>query len=139
MDTDPISIGQFSLGDAISCGAQIRFLGKEAADEPGFCQALLNCLQQRFVDDNGYVANVEERINLIEFEMMGVRQIFQLAGFVDVGRVFGEGEGLKFDDLKIAAGGAVRLIVPASNLVTSIDLGVSDEGPAVFVSLDYPW
>ncbi len=41
--------------------------------------------------------------------------------------------------LLFAPGGAVRLVVPDSDLVTSIDLGVSDEGPAVFVGLDYPF
>ncbi len=53
MHTDPISIGQFSLNDAISCGAEIRHLGKQAADEASFGKALLNCLRQHFVDDDG--------------------------------------------------------------------------------------
>jgi len=93
----------------------------------------------RFVDQNGFVANVEERWNLVALELMDVELVLQVAGFVDVGRVYADGEDFSLDDLKVAAGGAIRLIVPDSDLVTSIDLGLSDEGTAVFVGLDYPW
>ena len=93
----------------------------------------------RFVDDNGYVLNVEERVNVFEFEIMGSRQILQLAAFLDVGRVSSEGDGIELNDVKVAAGGAVRLVLPDSELVVSIDLGFSDEGSATFVGLDYPW
>lgn len=93
----------------------------------------------RFVDQNGWVLNLEERINLFEYEMMGVRQILQLAGFIDVGRVLEEGEGLEIRQSKVSGGAAVRLIVPDSELIVSIDVGMSSEGSAVFVGLDYPW
>ena len=53
MHTDPISIGQFSMSDAISCGAEIRYLGKQAAEEASFGNALLKCLRQHFEDDAG--------------------------------------------------------------------------------------
>lgn len=53
MHTDTISIGQFSLNDALSYGAEIRYLGKQAADEASFGKALLNSLRQHFVDDDG--------------------------------------------------------------------------------------
>ena len=93
----------------------------------------------RFADQNGYVFNVEERVNVLEYRLAGVRQILQVAGFFDLGRVFAEGRGFTLKDSKYAVGGAVRLVVPDSELVTSIDVGVSDEGPAVFVGLDYPY
>lgn len=93
----------------------------------------------RFVDQNGFVASVEERWNLFEYELMDVRQILQLAGFVDIGRVYGREEAITLEDLKVAGGAAIRLIVPDSELVASIDLGISDEGPAVFVGLNYPY
>lgn len=95
--------------------------------------------QGRFVDQNGYVVNFEERWNVIRYNVAGVDQVIQLAGFIDVGRVFAEGERFKFKDTKIAAGAAVRLVVPDSELVASIDMGFSDEGSAVFVGLDYPF
>jgi len=93
----------------------------------------------RFVDTNGFVASFEERWNAITYELMDVKQIIQFAGFVDLGRVYGEDESFTLKDLHVAVGGAVRLVVPESELVTSIDMGISDEGMAVFVGLDYPF
>ena len=95
--------------------------------------------QGRFVGQNGFVASVEERWNVFEYELMDVRQILQLAGFVDIGRVYQRDESITLDDLKVAAGAAIRLIVPDSELVAGIDLGISDEGAAVFVGLNYPY
>jgi hypothetical protein len=95
--------------------------------------------QGRFVDRNGYVVNVEERILLGEMVIAGNRIQIQVAAFVDVGRVFDEDDSFSVDDTKVAAGGALRIIVPDSDLVTSIDMGFSDEGSAVFVALDYPF
>jgi hypothetical protein len=95
--------------------------------------------QGRFVERNAFVANFEERVRITEMVIAGNRIEIQLAGFVDVGRVFDEDESFTLDDTKIAAGGALRIIIPDSDLVTSIDMGFSDEGSAVFVALDYPF
>ena len=95
--------------------------------------------EARFVDRNGFVVNIEERVKITEIEIMGNRLWIQLAGFVDFGRVYAEADARTFKDTKIAAGAAVRLIVTDSDLVTSIDMGFSDEGTAVFVNLDYPF
>lgn len=93
----------------------------------------------RFVDKNGFVANVEERIRLYELVLAGNRIQVQVAAFLDVGRVYAGGEGFTLRDSKFAVGGALRILVPDSNLVTSIDMGFSDEGSAVFVDLGYPF
>jgi outer membrane protein assembly factor BamA len=93
----------------------------------------------RFVDQNMWVLNVEERWNVAAFDLMDVTNILQLAAFVDIGRVLAEDEGFEVSGAKFSIGGAIRLIVPDSELVTSIDVGVSDEGPAAFVGLDYPF
>lgn len=93
----------------------------------------------RWVGQNGFVAGLEERWNLWRFEVMDVRLILQVAGFVDIGRVYADEESITLHDLKVAGGGAVRLIVPDSELVASIDVGISDEGPAAFVGLNYPY
>lgn len=93
----------------------------------------------RFVDQNMWVLNVEERWNVTSFDMMDVRNILQLAAFVDIGRVLSDDDGFEVAGAKISVGGAIRLIVPDSELVTSIDVGISDEGPAAFVGLDYPF
>ena len=93
----------------------------------------------RFVDANGFAASFEERWNAIELNLADVQEVVQFAGFVDLGRVYDDDESFSLNDLKVAVGGSVRLIVPDSELVTSIDMGFSDEGLAVFVGLDYPF
>ncbi len=93
----------------------------------------------RFVDQNGFVLNIEERINVMYFNAADTNLILQLAPFVDIGRVFKKGRSFTFKDAHVSAGGAVRLVIPDSELVVSIDLGFSDEGSATFVSLNYPW
>lgn len=95
--------------------------------------------QGRFVERDGYVANIEQRARLFEIELLGNRIALHVAAFADVGRVFAPGDPFTLRQSKVAFGGAVRLIVPDSNLVTSIDMGFSREGSAVFVSLDYPF
>ena len=122
--------GWYVIGDNLPFYEQTRIGGKNTLRGYG---------EGRFVDQHGFSAGVEERWNLLDFEIMEVRQILQLAGFVEVGRVYGEDESITLQDLKVAAGGAIRLVVPDSELVAGIDLGISDEGPAVFVGLNYPW
>jgi len=93
----------------------------------------------RFIGKNGLVAGIEERWNFLDFKVMGYELVVQVAGFGEFGRVFGGGDEISFPTLKFAAGGAVRLIIPASDIVTSLDVGVSKEGVQTFVDLGYPF
>lgn len=93
----------------------------------------------RFIGKNGLVAGIEERWNFLDFKVMGYELVVQVAGFGEMGRVFGGGDEITFATLKFAAGGAVRLIVPGSDIVASVDCGVSKEGVQTFVDLGYPF
>ncbi len=93
----------------------------------------------RFVGKNGFVAGIEERWNIWDINVMGYSLVIQIAGFGEMGRVFGGADEPTFQTIKFAAGGAVRLIIPASDIVTSIDMGVSKEGFQTFVDLGYPF
>lgn len=95
--------------------------------------------QGRFVGDGAYVANIEQRFNVVELDILETITVLQLAAFLDAGRVWDRDEGPKLNKTKTAVGVAVRMIVPGSSLVTSIDLGFADEGAATFVGLDYPF
>lgn len=53
MGSGRINIGNFSPGDIVSCGSEIRRIAKRAADEASLGQELLSYLRQRFVDDDG--------------------------------------------------------------------------------------
>lgn len=93
----------------------------------------------RFVDSNMVVGSAEIRWTPFGFHLMEVYTQFQVAAFVDAGRVFAPGEEIDLVSLHAVAGGSIRLVVPNSSLVASLDLGVGNEGPAVFVHLGYPY
>ena len=93
----------------------------------------------RFVGKNGLYAGIEERWNFWDVKVMGYELVLQVAGFGEMGRVFGGGDQITFETLNFAAGGAVRVILPASDIVTSVDVGVSREGVQTFVDLGYPF
>jgi len=93
----------------------------------------------RFNENHFLVANAELRWTFLDYHMADIRQQLQLAAFIDTGRVFAEEEEFTPEDLHIAAGGALRLIVPNSDIVISIDVGGSKEGAAGFLGLGYPF
>lgn len=103
----------------------------------------------RFIDDIGYVVSLEERLNLpgalndfihwaTGFDAPTLT-VLQFAAFVDAGRVFDENEVFKLRDTHVDVGGAARIVVPESEIVASLDVGIGAEGPAVFIGLDYPF
>ncbi len=120
----------FMIGDKIPFYELAVIGGKESVRGYGF---------GRFRGKNAYIANLEERWNLPPITIAGNVLVLQLAAFIDAGRVYDEDERFTLADTHLAAGGAVRMIVPNSELVASIDVGFSDEGSAVFVGLDYPF
>lgn len=122
--------GMFLIGDKVPFYELTVVGGKQTVRGYGY---------GRFRGRNAYVANIEERFNFPEFTVAGYGLVVQLAAFLDAGRVFDEGERFTLADSHLAAGGAVRMIVPNSEIVASIDMGFSDEGSAVFVGLDYPF
>jgi outer membrane protein assembly factor BamA len=93
----------------------------------------------RFYDENAVVGNIEESINFRDMNLYQVKCRLQLVGFIDSGAVFGDVESLDEALLQTVAGGGVRFIVPESDLVASIDIGIGREGPAAFILLGYPF
>lgn len=95
--------------------------------------------QWRFRGERMAVVNVEQRVNILPMRLYNVNTVLQVAGFIDAGKVWQRGQAVSSSDAKIGAGAAVRLVVPDSEIVGSIDVGFGDEGSAVFVGLDYPF
>jgi hypothetical protein len=93
----------------------------------------------RFVGKNGFAAGIEERWNFLDFRVYDHLCVLQVAGFGECGRIFGGGDSITFPTIRLAAGGAFRLLVPASDIVTSVDIGYSKEGVQTFVDLGYPF
>jgi len=92
----------------------------------------------RFYGDARVLLNLETRVRMFSMRLFGVTAEFQVAPFVDVGRVFNTLEQLTTGSFEVTPGVAFRGIV-APSVVGHVDVGVSREGPAIFVGLDYPF
>jgi Omp85 superfamily domain len=92
----------------------------------------------RFTDDGFILLNLEERIRLFKLHIYGVWSDWEVAPFVDIGRVYSSFEKDFFRHYKINPGVGFRAIVEP-NVVGRVDLGYSDEGLTAFVGLDFPF
>jgi hypothetical protein len=53
MESSHNTIGEFSLGDTVSCGAEIRRIARRTKDQASFGHALLEYFRQRFMAEDG--------------------------------------------------------------------------------------
>ena len=63
---------------------------------------------------------------------------FEAAPFLDLGKVFTNTDELIGSQVEVTPGLALRGLAPPS-VVGRVEIGVSREGPAIFVGLDYPF
>jgi outer membrane protein assembly factor BamA len=92
----------------------------------------------RFADRGRLVINAEHRVTFATLEMMGIRTNFELAPFVDLGSVFPDIQDIKSKNFRPVYGGAFRAAVKP-NVVGDVEVGFGQEGPAVFVDINYPY
>jgi hypothetical protein len=92
----------------------------------------------RFVDRNLFVANVELRSRVIETTLFTTHVTFELAPFVDVGRVFAHMDDNPLSYLHAAGGLGFRAMAKPF-IVGYVDVGYGNEGVAVFSGVDYPF
>ena len=92
----------------------------------------------RFYGNARVLLNLESRVRLVTLRLFGVTAEFQAAPFVDIGTVFNSiGEFAK-EGFEVTPGFGLRGLVPPS-VVGHVEVGVSREGAAIFVGLDYPF
>lgn len=95
--------------------------------------------ESRFIDKQLLAFNAEQRLHVLRAHMFNVFADFELAPFVDIGRVFNTFNDLQlFDSFQVTPGIGFRGIV-RPNVVGRVDVGLSKEGGAVFAGLDYPF
>lgn len=94
--------------------------------------------QNRFFGDARFLVNVETRTRLFGLRLFGVTAEFEVAPFVDVGKVFNSTEQFVERGFEVTPGVGFRGLARPS-VVGHIEVGVSREGPAIFVGLDYPF
>jgi hypothetical protein len=128
-----ITAGRIAYSQAL--GGDVPFLERSAL---GGENSLRGYGKNRFIDSSSLVLNLEERILLFRWEVFGVRADWECAPFIDVGGVTESLFDLQWKDLEITPGLGFRAVV-RPNIVGRLDVGVSREGPAVFVGLGYPF
>jgi hypothetical protein len=92
----------------------------------------------RFVDNNLFVANVEVRTRAFELDIFTTRALFEVAPFIDIGRVFHDLGTNPFRHLHPVGGIGFRGIA-APFVVGYVDVGYGGEGVAVFSGVNYPF
>jgi len=92
----------------------------------------------RFIDDHLVSFNVEQRIHVLRTRIFNVSAEFEVAPFVDMGKVFNTFKKRQLQDYEVTPGIGFRGMVRPS-VVGRVDYGYSDEGGAVFAGLDFPF
>ena len=92
----------------------------------------------RFIDFNRTLANIEFRVPVYSHRLFGVNPQLELAPFFDAGQVFQHVSDSPVSDLHIAYGMGFRVVV-RPQIVAYVDLGFGYEGSAVFSGVSYPF
>lgn len=92
----------------------------------------------RFIDKHLVSLSVEQRIHLFRTRITNVAADFELAPFVDAGKVFSSFTKRINRDYEVTPGVGFRGTV-RPNVVGRLDYGYSPEGGAIFAGLDFPF
>jgi outer membrane protein assembly factor BamA len=94
--------------------------------------------ENRFFGDARLLFNAEVRAKVLRMRVFGVNAEFEIAPFIDVGKVFNSGEQFLDTPFEVNPGIGFRGLAPPS-VVGHIEFAYSREGPAIYVGLDYPF
>lgn len=92
----------------------------------------------RFIDDHLVGLNIEQRVHVLRTRLFNVVADFEVAPFVDMGKVFNTFTKRQLQDYQVTPGLGFRGII-RPNVVGRVDYGYSAEGGAVFAGLDFPF
>jgi outer membrane protein assembly factor BamA len=94
--------------------------------------------ENRFYGDGRLLFNFEVRAKVLRMRIFGVDAEFEIAPFVDVGKVFNSWQQFLDTPFEVNPGIGFRGLAPPS-VVGHIEFAYSREGPAIYVGLDYPF
>lgn len=94
--------------------------------------------QSRFIDDTALLINFEERIRVREQKVFDYLIDFEIAPFVDIGRVMSRFRLRDLDSTQVNPGIGLRVLAKP-HVVGRFDLAYGQDGTNVFVGLDYPF
>lgn len=93
----------------------------------------------RWVDRHMVTLSLEQRFTVYQLHRFGVTTNFEIAPFMDVGKVFPTFSRFNFRNTHAAAGVALRAVV-RPQVVGHIEMGIGEGGNnAVFMGLGYPF
>jgi outer membrane protein assembly factor BamA len=95
----------------------------------------------RYVGSWAILANLEERVTVLNKTMFGVDTHLELAPFLDLGRVGQSSvhaENLFYKHVQFSPGVGFRLLIKPT-IVGRFDVAYGSDGANVFVGLDYPF
>ncbi len=94
--------------------------------------------RSRFIDSAALVINLEERVLIRKLKIFGYFLDFQVAPFLDVGRVGPHFESNMFLKPQVNPGLGFRFLAHP-NILGRVDVAYGSDGPNVFAGLDYPF
>ncbi len=93
----------------------------------------------RWLDRNMVTFSLEQRFTVFQFHRFGVTTNFEVAPFVDAGKVFPTFRRFNFREVHSAAGLALRAVV-RPQVVGHVEVGIGEGGNnSVFMGLGYPF
>jgi len=128
-----ISVGRFAYNQTL--GEHVPFLERSSL---GGENTLRGYGRNRFIDSSYLLLNLEERIRLFRWDLFGVTADWEMAPFIDLGGVMKSMVDATPRAFQYNPGLGLRAVI-RPNIVGRIDVGVGNEGPAVFVGLGYPF
>jgi hypothetical protein len=92
----------------------------------------------RFIDRNLFSTSLEVRSKVLDLNLFKTDLTFEMAPFVDAGRVFHGLDDNPITRLHVAGGVGFRAIAQPF-IVGYVDVGYGSQGVAVFSGIDYPF
>jgi hypothetical protein len=129
---------------SISAAARLDWRGVSSARAPFYAQSSLGgayylrgFTEDRFVDQNAWTFELEQRIRLFQTHIYGVTADWRIDPFVAVGQVYRTVTDA-FSHPQVAAGMGFRAWV-RPNVVGRVDVANGGEGWKVYVEIGYPY
>jgi outer membrane protein assembly factor BamA len=104
----------------------------------GGVDTLRGFAENRFYGDARLLFNAEIRARVLRARIFGVDAEFQIAPFMDVGKVFNSAQQFINTPFEVTPGVGFRGLAPPS-VVGHVEFAFSREGAAIYVGLDYPF
>lgn len=132
-DARSVTVARFAYNQVL--GSNVPFLEQSAL---GGENTLRGYGRNRFIDNSFFLGNVEERIRLGRLNLFDVDAELEAAPFLDAGTVMRDIWYIRRRNFKYNPGIGFRGIV-RPNIVGRVDMGVGQEGIAIFAGLGYPF